>query len=81
MDGTIHIEKSKALNSCAVPVKLICPFVFAHSKSRFSHDATQLAITTYYGHPSNVETVKSVSMALATSSKLSGLLIHSLSTS
>ena len=33
---------------------------------------------TYYGQPSNVDTVKRVSKALLTSSKLRGLLIHSL---
>ena len=28
--------------SCAVTVQLICAFVLAYAKSRFSHDAAQL---------------------------------------
>ena len=39
MDCTIHIAKTKALISFAVSAKLICVFVFAHSKRWFSHDA------------------------------------------
>ena len=31
--------KSKVLISCAVTAQLICVFVFAYAKSRFSHDA------------------------------------------
>ena len=36
--------KTKALISFAVTVKLICVFVFAYAKSRFSHDAAHLMI-------------------------------------
>ena len=36
------MAKTKALISFAVTVKLICFFVFAYAKSRFSHDAAQL---------------------------------------
>ena len=32
-----YVAKIKALISCAVTTQLICTFVFAHSKSRFSH--------------------------------------------
>ena len=35
-----YVAKTKALISCAVTAQLICAFVFAYAKSRFSHDAT-----------------------------------------
>ena len=38
MDCTISVVKTKALISFAVTAKLICVFVFAYAKSRFSHD-------------------------------------------
>ena len=34
--------KTKALISFAVTAKLICVFVFAYAKSRFSHNAAQV---------------------------------------
>ena len=34
--------KTKALISFAVTAKMICVFVFAYAKSRFSHDAAQI---------------------------------------
>ena len=34
--------KTKALISFAATTKLICVFVFANAKSRFSHDAAQI---------------------------------------
>ena len=40
-DFTIYVAKTKALISFAVTAKLICVFVFAYAKSRFSHDADQ----------------------------------------
>ena len=36
-DCTIHVAKTKALISCAVTAQLICAFVFAYAKNRFSH--------------------------------------------
>ena len=39
---TISIEKAKALISCAVTEQLICAFVFAFAKGRFSHYAAQI---------------------------------------
>ena len=39
MDCTICVAKTKTLISFAVTAKLICVFVFAYAKSRFSHDA------------------------------------------
>ena len=39
---TIGIAKTKALISFAVTAKLICVFVFAYEKSRFSHDEAHL---------------------------------------
>ena len=41
MDCTIRVAKTKALISFAVTAKLICVFVFAYAKIRFSHDAAQ----------------------------------------
>ena len=38
-DCTIRVAKTKALISFAVTAKLICVFVFAYAKIRFSHDA------------------------------------------
>ena len=40
MDSTVYVAK-KALISCAVTKKLICIFVFAYAKCRFSHDEAQ----------------------------------------
>ena len=42
MDCTICVAKTKALISFAVTAKLICVFVSAYAKIRFSHDAAQL---------------------------------------
>ena len=39
----IHISKTKALISFAITAKLICVFVFAYTKSRFSHDEAHLS--------------------------------------
>ena len=39
---TIGVAKTKALVSFAVTAKLICVFVFAYAKSRFSHNEAQL---------------------------------------
>ena len=36
---TIYVAKTKALISRALTVQLICTFVFANAKCRFSHDA------------------------------------------
>ena len=44
MDCTIRIAKTKALISCAVTGQLICVFVFANAKSRYSHDEAQIII-------------------------------------
>ena len=42
----LSIAKTKALISFAVTTKLICVFVFAYAKSRFSHDAALLKAIT-----------------------------------
>ena len=39
---TVCVAKTKALISCAVTAQLICAFVFAKVKLRFSHDAAHL---------------------------------------
>ena len=41
-DCTIYVAKTKALICFAVTAKLICVFVFAYSRSRFSHDEAQM---------------------------------------
>ena len=40
----MYIVKTEALKSCVVSaqLQLICAFVFAYAKSRFSHDATHM---------------------------------------
>ena len=38
-DCTICLVKAKALISFTVTVKLVCIFVFAYAKRRFSHEA------------------------------------------
>ena len=43
-DCTIYLAKTKALISCVVTAQLICSFVFAYAKSRFSHDAAHLKV-------------------------------------
>ena len=45
MACTIYVAKTKALISCTVTAQLICAFVCAYAKSRFSHDAAQKSIT------------------------------------
>ena len=42
MDCTIRVAKTKALISFAVTAKLICVFVFAYAKSRFSADEAHI---------------------------------------
>ena len=39
---TIRVVKTKALISFAVTAKLICVFVFAYAKIRFSHDEAHI---------------------------------------
>ena len=41
-DCIIRVAKTKVLISFAVTVKLICPFVFAYAKSRFSRDGAHI---------------------------------------
>ena len=45
MDCTIHIAKTKALISCTVTAQLICVFVFAYAKTRFSHNEAHILTT------------------------------------
>ena len=44
---TIRVAKTKALISFAVTAKLICVFVFAYVKSRFSQDAAHIASASF----------------------------------
>ena len=41
MDCAIYLAKTKVLISCMGTAQLICAFVFANAKSRFSHDMAQ----------------------------------------
>ena len=45
MDCTIRIAKTKALISCAVTAHLICVFVCAYAKIRFSHDKAHIVLS------------------------------------
>ena len=47
MDCTIRVAKTQALISFAVTAKLICVFVFAYAKNRFSHDAAHLQVAVF----------------------------------
>ena len=50
----MYVAKTKALISFAVTAKLICVFVFAYAKSRFSNDAARIIECNYL----NVLTMK-----------------------
>ena len=56
MDCTICVAKTKALISFAVTAKLICVFVFAYAKIRFSHVAAPIvSISQCFGwHVQNI---------------------------
>ena len=38
----MYVAKTKALISCAVTAQLICVFIFAYAKIRFSHDVAHI---------------------------------------
>ena len=38
----MYVAKTRALISCVVTAQLICVFVFAYAKTRFSHDAAHI---------------------------------------
>ena len=44
MDFTVRIAKTKTLTIFAVTAKLICVFVFAYAKSRFSHNEAHMYV-------------------------------------
>ena len=44
MDFTIYEVKTKALISCTVTAQLICAFVFAYARRRFSCDAAYIGV-------------------------------------
>ena len=52
-DCTIQVAKTKALISFAVTAKLICVFVFAFAKFRFSHVAAQVYSEVISDHDQN----------------------------
>ena len=45
MDCTISVAKTKTLVSFAATAKLICVFVFAYAKGRFSHNEAHFITT------------------------------------
>ena len=45
--------KTKVLISCAVTAQLICVFVFAYAKSRFSHDAAHIMLCNFRQYHQN----------------------------
>ena len=54
-DTIISIAKTKALISFAVTAKLICVFVFAYVKSRFSHDEAEIYRKKFFICPSDFD--------------------------
>ena len=50
MDFTTYVAKTKALISFAVTAKLICVFVFAYAKSRFSHNEAHIKTSNRENH-------------------------------
>ena len=61
--------KAKALISFAVTTQLICAFVLAYAKSRFSHDAVQLWITDFAANHGGREVVFESNVVTDTDSK------------
>ena len=61
--------KTKALISFAVTAKLICVFVFAYAKSRFSHDAAHIVLNLLI-------LVHIVSLLLASKSTMGDILVN-----
>ena len=41
-NDTIYVAKTKVLISCTVTIQLICAFVIAYAKSRFSRDVANI---------------------------------------
>ena len=41
-DCTIYLAKTKTLISCVATAQLICAFVFAYAKNRFSHGVAHI---------------------------------------
>ena len=48
MECTISVAKTKALISCTVTAQLICTFVFAYAKNRFSNDMIYFVFQSNY---------------------------------
>ena len=44
----MYVAKTKALVRCLVTTQLICVFIFAYAKSRFSHDEAHLSFSSFY---------------------------------
>ena len=55
---TIHVVKTKALISFAVTAKLICVFVFAYARGRFSHNAAHIiGNAMFWAHKEETQTI------------------------
>ena len=68
-DCTIYVAKTKALICFAVTAQLICPFVFAYAKSRFSHGMAYISInrcvkTCWYIHHYVIYSINNQSLYL-----------------
>ena len=55
-DCTIYVAKTKALINFAITAKLICVFVLAFAKSRFSHDAARILLSLLIKLPTELNT-------------------------
>ena len=62
IDCTISVGKTKALISGVFTTHLICVFIFAYAKSRFSHDTAHLSIKS--GHNVDVRRMQTAIIGL-----------------
>ena len=67
----MRVAKTKMLISFAVTGKLICVFVFAYAKSRFSHDEAHLSTTYSPGLTISSLDIHSMSLSAVCPGKLS----------
>ena len=47
----MYVAKTRARISCTITARLICAFVFAYAKSRFSHDKAHFGYGNYFFFP------------------------------
>ena len=78
MNCTIHVAKTKVLISFSVTAQLLCAFVFAYAKIRFSHDAAQIMLQYQYLFLYS-DFLESTKDGIEVSYNASGVLAHMLS--